>query len=301
MKKHLDLTAATVGSNLANQYGWTGQDIGVAVIDSGIDVNNADLKTSSGVSRVVYSEDFTGQGTTADLYGHGSHVAGIIGGNGANSGGKYQGIAPGAKLVNLRVLDATGSGSDSCVIAAIDRAIELKFTYNIRIINLSLGRPIYEGFLDDPLCQAVEAAHQAGIVVVVAAGNEGRDNTYSSMGYGTICAPGNDPFVITVGAMKAEGTGNKSDDLIASYSSKGPTVVDHFVKPDLVAPGNIIASLRVAGSTLDQTNPGNRVSPALYGGNREFAFRVPEHERHQHGHAGSCRRRRARSCSRTRR
>ena len=137
------------------------------------------------------------------------------------------------------------------MIAAIDRAIELKFTYNIRIINLSLGRPIYESFLDDPLCQAVEAAHHAGILVVVAAGNEGRDNSVNSMGYGTIDSPGNDPFVITVGAMKAGGTANKSDDKIASYSSKGPSVVDHFVKPDMVAPGNIIASLRVPGSTLD--------------------------------------------------
>ena len=95
--KHLDLTAATVGSTLANQYGWTGQGIGVAVIDSGIDATNADLKTGTGASRVVYSEDFTGQGTTADLYGHGTHVAGIVGGNGANSGGKYKGIAPNAK------------------------------------------------------------------------------------------------------------------------------------------------------------------------------------------------------------
>ena len=193
-------------------------------------------------------------------------MAGIIGGNGANSGGKYKGIAPESKIINLRVLDETGSGSDSWVIAAIDRAIELKFTYNIRIINLSLGRPIYESFTDDPLCQAVEAAHSAGIVVVVAAGNEGRDNSHNSMGYGTINAPGNDPFVITVGAMKAEGTSNKIDDKIASYSSKGPSVVDHFVKPDMVAPGNIIASLRVPGSTFDTGNPGNRVNPSLYGG-----------------------------------
>ena len=84
-----------------------------------------------------------------------------------------------------------------------------------------MGRPIYESFLDDPLCQAVEAAHSAGILVVVAAGNEGRDNSHNAMGYGTINAPGNDPFVITVGAMKAEGTSNKIDDRIASYSSKG--------------------------------------------------------------------------------
>ena len=125
---HLDLTAGTVGSTIANQYGWTGKNIGIAVIDSGVDANNADLKTTTGPSRVVYGEDFTGQGTTADRYGHGSHVAGIIAGNGANSGGKYKGIAPESKIINLRVLDETGEGNDSSVIAAIDRAIELKFT-----------------------------------------------------------------------------------------------------------------------------------------------------------------------------
>ena len=282
--KHLDLTAATVGSNIANQYGWTGKGIGVAVIDSGIDATNADLKTSSGVSRVVYSEDFTGEGTTADLYGHGSHVAGIVGGNGANSGGKYAGIAPNVSLINLRVLDETGTGADSSVIAAIDRAIQLQSTYNIRVINLSLGRPIFESFSADPLCQAVEAAYQAGIVVVVAAGNDGRDNSVNSMGYGTVAAPGNDPFVITVGAMKTEGTNSKSDDMVASYSSKGPTVVDHFVKPDLVAPGNIVSSLRVAGGTLDVANPGNRIDPVRLP--RRVHAQVLQPQRNQHGHAG---------------
>jgi serine protease AprX len=107
---------------------------------------------------VVYGEDFTGEGITRDLYGHGTHVAGILGGSGANSGGKYRGVAPGVSIVNLRALDETGSGDDSMVIAAIDRAIDLKSTYNIRVINLSMGRPIYENFYDDPLCQAVEAA-----------------------------------------------------------------------------------------------------------------------------------------------
>src|SRR5206468_714500 len=151
---HLDLTAGTVGSTIANQYGWTGKNVGIAVIDSGVDATNADLKTSTGASRVVYSEDFTGQNTTVDRYGHGTHVAGIIAGNGANSGGKYKGIAPESKIINLRVLDETGSGNDRWVIPAIDRAIELKFTYNIRIINLSLGRPIFESFTDDTLAQA---------------------------------------------------------------------------------------------------------------------------------------------------
>ncbi len=104
------------------------------------------------------------------------------------------------------MLDANGAGSDSQVIAAIQRAIQLKNTYNIRVINLSLGRSIFESYTLDPVCQAVEAAWKSGIVVVVAAGNSGRDNSYGTQGYATIHAPGNDPNVITVGATKTNGT-----------------------------------------------------------------------------------------------
>jgi serine protease AprX len=128
------------------------------------------------------------------------------------------------------------------VIAAIQTAIALKSKYNIRVINLSLGRQVYESYTLDPLCQAVEAAWKAGIVVVAAAGNQGRNDSAGTDGYGTIAAPGNDPYVITVGAMKTSGTPDRFDDEIASYSSKGPTAVDHVVKPDIVAPGNKVIS-----------------------------------------------------------
>ena len=111
-----------------------------------------------------------------------------------------------------------------------------------------------------PLCQAAEAAWKAGIVVVVAAGNYGRISLDGSDGYGTIAAPGIDPLVLTVGAMKANGTSSRSDDMIASYSSKGPTTFDHVVKPDLVAPGNSVASLADLDSTLANTYPDNMVS-----------------------------------------
>lgn len=176
----------------------------------------------------------------------------------------FKGAAPGANIINLRVLDSNGQGTDSEVIAAIDTAIALKKTYNIRVINLSLGRPIYESYTQDPLCQAAEAAWRAGIVVVVAAGNDGRDNTYNNQGYGTITAPANDPYVIAVGAMKAEGTPTRADDLIASYSAKGPTAIDHVVKPDIVAPGNLIVSLQAPGSTLVLQNPGNLVQNSYF-------------------------------------
>src|ERR1700732_5240829 len=128
---------------------------------------------------------------------------------------------------------------------------------------MSLGRPVYESYTLDPVCQAVESAWQAGIVVVVAAGNRGRDNSMGTHGFATIGAPANDPAVITVGATRTLGTATRVDDTIASYSSKGPTLVDHLVKPDLVAPGNRIVSLRATGSTLDKNYAQFQVAPAV--------------------------------------
>jgi serine protease AprX len=251
----LDVTTATVNANFAWNLGYTGTGVGVAVIDSGV-YGHDDLKTTSGNgSRVVYSQSFLPGLDASDQYGHGTHVAGIVGSNGHDSTGPgftrtMKGVAPNVNIINLRVLDANGGGTDAGVIAAIDQAIALKNTYNIRVINLSLGRPVWESYTLDPLCQAAEAAYQAGIVVVAAAGNFGRDNSVDEHGYGTIVAPGNDPYVITVGAMNTKGTPSRSDDVLASYSSKGPTAFDHIVKPDIVAPGNGIVSLLAPNSTL---------------------------------------------------
>ena len=173
----LDVVTATVNAaNLAQQYGWDGSGVGVAIIDSGIAPKD-DLRDAKGVkSRVVYSESFVSGTDTSDQYGHGTHVAGIVGANGFDSTGRlfgrtFRGVAPNVNLINLRVLDANGGGQESDVIDAIERAIQLKATYNIRVINLSLGRPVFESYALDPLCQAVEAAWKAGIVVVTAAGN----------------------------------------------------------------------------------------------------------------------------------
>ena len=258
IKGKLNITAGAVHSDLANQSGYTGAGIAVAVIDSGI-ANMPSFATANG-SRIIYSQSFTGDGITTDLYGHGTHVAGILGASGSNS--IYRGIAPAVNIVNFRVLDQNGVGTDSNVIAAIDAAIRLAPQYNIRVINLSLGRPVFESVAQDPLCQAVEQAWQAGIVVVAAAGNDGRSG--ASNGYGTINAPGNDPFIITVGAMKTMGTTSRTDDLIATYSSKGPTLYDHFAKPDLVAPGNKIISTLPAGLTLSNTYPQNSVGGGYF-------------------------------------
>ena len=279
VQKSLDIVDATVYASTAWNLGFTGTGVGVAVIDSGI-YQDDDLTDSSHNSRVVYSESFVDGTTPTDQFGHGTHVAGIIGSAGVDSIGPgftrtFKGVAPGVNLINLRVLDANGIGLESDVIAAIQRAIQLKSTYNIRVMNLSLGRPVFESYTLDPLCQAVEAAWNAGIVVVVAAGNSGRDNSMGTNGYATIQSPGNDPSVITVGATKTKGTPYRWDDTIASYSSKGPTPIDHIVKPDLVAPGNNVVSILAPNSMLAKLYPKTLISysyydPGYYGFSRDY-------------------------------
>ncbi|MGC2248812.1 MAG: S8 family serine peptidase [Terriglobales bacterium] len=278
---HLTNTAPAINAPYAWSLGLDGTGIGVAVIDSGIverrslsSGNKSDLSRfgSGGDSRIVFRKSWIKDSFGSDdAFGHGTHVAGIIAGNGFNSTGQgdfqtLKGIAPNAQLLDLRVLDANGEGVDSDVISAIQTAIALKSKFNIQVINLSLGRPVYESYTADPLCQAVEAAYRAGIVVVVAAGNDGRDNSAGTNGYGTITSPGNDPYVITVGAMKSMGTPTRTDDLIASYSSKGPTVIDHIAKPDIVAPGNLVSSFmgNVSSTTLAMTYPQNIVPTSYY-------------------------------------
>jgi len=257
----LDYTPESVNAQVAwQQWRLDGTGVGVAVIDSGVtavgDLYWWNPTNQTYGSRVVYSQSFVpGTIDTSDQYGHGTHVAGIIGSEGwFSTGGSFthtfKGIAPNANIINLRVLDQNGAGTDSSVIAAIQAAISLKSTYNIRVINLSFGRQVYESYTVDPLCQAAEAAWNAGIVVVAAAGNQGRNDSVGTEGYGTIAAPGNDPYVITVGAMKTANTSTRNDDTIASYSSKGPTAYDFVVKPDIVAPGNQVVSTLAPNAPL---------------------------------------------------
>ncbi len=260
----LDYSTAAVNAPVAWSSGLDGSGVGVAVIDSGI-YPHPDLTTAGSLaSRIVYRQSFIG-GVQNDDFGHGTHVAGIIAGNAKSSnfpGSRHvlRGMAPNATLLDLRVLDANGMSSDSVVISAIQKAIQLKNVYNVRVINLSLGRPIYETCSLDPLCEAVEAAWNNGVVVVVAAGNLGRN------GYSTVLSPGNSPHAITVGCMKTEETYPRTDDLIASYSSKGPTYIDLTAKPDVVAPGNLVVSLLAPNSTLSKEFPGNIISPSYYEG-----------------------------------
>lgn len=276
VKAHaLSATAETTGSYIAAAYNLSGVGVGIAVIDSGVS-NHPDLKANDcRTNRVIYNQSFvSGDNNARDEFGHGTHVAAIIAGNGLCTGTsvslpKITGIAPSANIINLRVLDENGIGTDTAVLAAINRAIEIKANYNIRVINLSIGRTIRESYTQDPLAQAVETATKAGILVVTSAGNDGRNRQQDLDGYGSVGSPANDPLVLTVGATSMNGTPSRFDDVLTSYSSKGPSAVDRIVKPDLVAPGNAIAAANVAGSTLLRNYPQN-VIRGEYPSNKYF-------------------------------
>jgi serine protease AprX len=224
--------------------GFDGTGVGVALIDSGAFATHPDLADpSTGASRVVQFVDFVnGQTTAYDDYGHGTHVAGIIAGNGADSGGAYAGVAPGARLIVLKVLDARGRGRVSDVIAALDYVVANKDALNIRVVNLSVAAGVYESYTTDPITLAAKRAVDAGLVVVAAAGNNGR-GIAGQAAYAGISAPGNAPWVLTVGASNDMGTADLHDDTIAAFSSRGPGAIDNGAKPDLVAPGVAVTSL----------------------------------------------------------
>jgi serine protease AprX len=233
----LDVAVPTAGGTKAHDLGFTGKDVTVAVIDTGV-APHPDLTYPE--SRIVAWNDLVnGRSTPYDDNGHGTHVAGIIAGNGYSSRGKYAGMAPEAKLVAVKALDRKGSGNTSDIISAIEWCIENKETYGIKAINLSIGAAAEHPYNDDPLSRAVNVAWSNGIVVCVAAGNDGPDGR-------TINTPGINPNVITVGNLDDKGTVELSDDGIAESSSRGPTI-DNLVKPDILAPGTNIMSLRVGG------------------------------------------------------
>ncbi|MGV3725055.1 MAG: S8 family peptidase [Actinomycetota bacterium] len=249
----MDLTSSAVGSTAARTASsLNGAGVGVAVLDTGV-ASHADLTTPT--NRITGWVDLVNNvATPYDDSGHGTHVAGIIAGNGGSTsttGTDLQGVAPGANIIGVKVLDADMQGYASTVIDGLDWCIANKTALNIRVVNLSFGATVAESYTTDPLCQAVENAHQAGLVVVVAAGNCGRidpNDQYSGTRYGGITSPGNHPLAITVGATAANDTSGYGDDTVASYSSRGPTLYDRITKPDLVAPGNRVTSLLTSGA-----------------------------------------------------
>ncbi|HEX8652666.1 MAG TPA: S8 family serine peptidase, partial [Pyrinomonadaceae bacterium] len=199
-----------------------GSGIAIAVLDSGIDTDHKSFQNALGLSRVIVNRDFTGEGRTDDPYGHGTHVASTIAGNGQISNGAYVGIAPNANVLNLRVLNSQGTGTVSSLLSALDWVITNRAIHNIRVVNMSLGTLAVDSYVDDPLCQAVRRLVDAGIVVVAAAGNNGKDGSGHKV-YGQIHSPGNEPSAITVGASNTFGTDERQDDGITTYSSRGPT------------------------------------------------------------------------------
>src|ERR1041384_600203 len=264
--------ARTTGADLARgpvspngNTALDGAGIGIAVLDSGMDTNHRSFLDKSNNVRVVYSEDFTGEGRTDDPYGHGTHVASLAAGNGRISNGQYVGIAPNAKLINLRVLNSEGFGTTAYVLRALDWVATNRSIYNIRIVNMSLGMPAVDSYKNDTVCRAVSRLVDAGVVVFAAAGNNGKDSNGNKL-YGPVHSPGNEPSAITVGASNTFGTDERSDDVVASFSSRGSTRsfttdeqgvrhYDNLIKPDLIAPGNKLIEAESEDNYLVRQNP----------------------------------------------
>ena len=255
---------ASTASNFAKTSGATsawgrslyGTGVGVAVIDTGIS-SMADFGR-----RVVFGPDLSGEGTTVDTYGHGTVMAGLIGGSGADSsgrtGGAYTGVAPDSTLVSVKAAGRNGATDVSTMLQAMHWVSAYKSQFNIRVLSLSWGTKSTQDPALDPLNYAVQRLWQEGIVVVVAAGNSGPNA-------GTITKPGDDPVALTVGAFDDKGNTERSDDSIPSWSSRGPTAAG-LAKPDVVAPGRTLVAARSFGSSVEANNPKALISPSYIKG-----------------------------------
>jgi serine protease AprX len=237
--------------------GATGKGVGVAVIDTGIAGNLPDFQVSrsDSTSRVIASAVVNpGASSAGDSLGHGTHIAGLIAGNGNNRpssdplSGKYIGVAPDANLIDVKAADDNGDATVLDVIDGLQFVVDYRSDYNIRVVNLSLKSTQPQSYKTDPLDAAAEAAWNSGIVVVAAAGNGGSDS--DSVSY----APANDPYVISVGAVDDQGNKGTGNDLMTSWSSRGVTQ-DGYVKPDILAPGAHIVSTIAPGSPYTQLCP----------------------------------------------
>ncbi|TDV55434.1 S8 family serine peptidase [Actinophytocola oryzae] len=231
-KAVLDHSVPQIGAPAAWAAGYTGAGVKVAVIDTGVDQTHPDL-----ANQQLAEANFSGTPDNADHYGHGTHVASIVAGTGAKSGGRYRGVADGAGILDAKVLDDNGSGQDSWIIAGMEWAVE----QGADIANLSLGGTDTPEI--DPLEEAVnELSASSGTLFVVAAGN--------SFGDGTIGSPGSADAALTVGAVDRE-------DELADFSSRGPRVGDGAIKPDVTAPGvDIVAALHSDGTVGEPVEPG---------------------------------------------
>ena len=245
---------AQTGADRLAATGDTGQHITVAVLDTGID-NLPDFQ-----GRLIGGTDLSGEGNPyQDSYGHGTFVAGLIAGNGASSNGQYSGEASGANLVSIKVAGSDGSTKLGKLISGLEWADKNQSTYNIRILNMSLGYQPTQSTVNNPLDQAVERLWGDGVAVIVSAGNAGPSN-------GTILSPGDDPLAITVGALDDMAQANVANDLMNDFSSAGPTYQDGWAKPDLVASGRSVVSLAAPNSTVYNQNPSARIGSGNFVG-----------------------------------
>lgn len=262
-------TVANVPSYDSSNSSYKGDGQTVAVLDTGVAIhgdlygkvrqyNFLDGKYPTPVIEAEEDEaeiEKYNSSSQVDEFGHGTHIAGIVAGSGHFSSGDYKGPALQADILSLQVLDKDGHGQMSDVMAALDWLLQYGQYFDVGVANLSFGKPITESNTTDPLVAAVEAVWDSGIVVVVAAGNYGRE------GYFSTTSPGNSRKVITVGSLTDNGTGsNFDDDYVSTYSSRGPTVEDHVVKPDLVAPGNRLIATAPRKSALANLLPDNVVA-----------------------------------------
>jgi serine protease AprX len=242
-------TDKVVGAIDAWSSYYTGRGVGVALLDSGV----TPVQGLDNAGKIINGPDlsFDSQNpnlTHLDTFGHGTHMAGIIAGHDAGwraseyaaQVGAYLGVAPDAKIVNVKLADSYGATDVSQVIAGIDWVVQHQRDANIRVINLSFGTDVTQRAAIDPLAYAAEVAWKKGIVVVVSAGNNGPDRA-------TMTDPAIDPWVIAVGADDANGSKYTDDDTVADFSSRG----DGVRNPDVVAPGVHVQGLRVIGSEID--------------------------------------------------
>ncbi len=230
-----------------------GRGVTVALVDTGVAVT-PDLRGN----RLVRGPDLSGENDGIDHYGHGTFMAGLIAGDGSASAATtshHTGIAPGARVVSVKVARADGSTTVSRVIAGIGWVVVHRDAYDIRVLSLSFGVDAPMRYVANPLDAAVEAAWASGITVVAAAGNDGSDG---------VSSPGDDPYVVTAGATDTGGTPQSSDDVVPSWSSHER--FRRYAKPDVVAPGVSVVSLRAPGSTIDVAHPEGRVGAEYFRG-----------------------------------
>jgi serine protease AprX len=249
----------TLGVRQVWDMGFRGEGIGVVVIDSGIFTDRDFTITPKKPHTRIKVEMSFNSDTTSDQYGHGTHVAGILGGNGAASGGIYSGVAPKVDLINLKISNDQGLAYESDTVDAMQWVLDNKDEYNIRVVNLSIQSTVPQSYHDSALDAAAEILWFNGVVLVAAAGNWNNNSTFSAIQ----AAPANDPFIITVGATDEKGSSKRTDDSTTSFTASG-TTLEGYSKPEVLAPGVDIISVLSYGSDWIFEHPDHVVMDGEY-------------------------------------